>query len=279
MLTNLEKMLRLAQMGRFSVGSFNVYNYETIKGVLAGAERKRVPVIVAFGAGYLPNMDLEEVVALVSYRAEKMDLPVALHLDHCRNPEIIKKAAICGFTSVMYDGSSLPFDENLKNTAEIVAFAHTLNVSVEAELGSLALGAYSNEGEVGSAEQYTDPRSAHDFCERTGIDALAVSIGTVHGMYKGEPNIRVDILKKIRRETAVPLVLHGGSGTPEAILRECIANGICKINVNTEISKHAVDRIARAVEKDPDIHLSKVSLKTIEAVEEVVEKYIALFSR
>lgn len=277
MLTNLAAVLGPAQRGAYAVGSFNVYSGETIRGVIDRAAQLRSPVIVAFGAGYLPNMDLEEVAALVSRRAAAADVPVVLHLDHCRDLGVVEKAASVGFTSVMYDGSHLDFEENVRGSAEAVRFSRALGASVEAELGSLALGAHSNEGGIGDAERYTDPAAAREFVERTGVDALAVSIGTVHGMYRGEPNIRVDLLKRIRAATSVPLVLHGGSGTPEAVLRECIANGICKINVNTEISQRAVADIAALVAADPNVHLSKLCLGAAASVAEVVGKYIALF--
>ena len=177
----------------------------------------------------------------------------------------------------MYDGSALPFEENAANSKLVADYAHAKDVSVEAELGSLALGEHSNETDIDHGQAYTDPVKAKEFVEITGIDALAVSIGTVHGMYKGTPNIRVDILKEINAAVSVPLVLHGGSGTPEEILLECIDNGICKINVNTEISQYTVKKLGNIISQEPNTHLSKLTLLQSEYVSEIVEKYMELF--
>jgi ketose-bisphosphate aldolase len=175
----------------------------------------------------------------------------------------------------MFDGSSLPFEENIKKTAEVVAIAHAVNVSVEAELGALAGGEFSNE-EAGE-EVYTNPKQASYFVEKTGIDALAVSIGTVHGMYKGTPRIDVEVLKKIAACIEIPLVLHGGSGTPEEVIRECIRNGIAKINVNTEISYYTVEQVKALLQSGKSYHLSQLALKEVGYVREIVTKYARIF--
>jgi fructose-bisphosphate aldolase class II len=268
-------MLRAARRGRYAVGSFNVYNYETIRGVIDSGREAHLPAIVAFGANYLPNMDLEEVAALVWTMAGGSNMPVALHLDHCKSFEVIVRAIKAGFSSVMFDGSALPFEENLRQTARVVEIAHAAGVGVEAELGALAKGEHSNEEDA--KEIYTSPEEAARFAAETGVDALAVSIGTVHGMYKGTPRVDVDVLKRIAAVADIPLVLHGGSGTPEGIVRECIANGIAKINVNTEISVHALDRIRELLASDKKLHLSRLSLEEVGSVKEVVQKYMALF--
>lgn len=154
--------------------------------------------------------------------------------------------------------------------------AHAVGVSVEAELGSLAAGENSHEGKKTDKEIYTDPEKAKEFIEETNVDALAVSIGTVHGLYKGTPNIRVDILKEINEKCNIPLVLHGGSGTAEEKIKECIKNGISKINVNTEISDYVISKTKELLESEKP-HFSVLSLKQQEFVEEVVLKYINLF--
>ncbi len=278
MLCNLKTLLNDKRENKWAVGSFNVYSLETIKGVCEAARKTEKPAIISFGSSYLKNMDLEEIYFLAKKEAEKSSLPMALHLDHCSDFETIKNAVDAGFTSVMYDGSFLPFEENLENTKKVCEMAHEKNVSVEAELGSLALGEFSNETEIDHGESYTNPKDAAEFVKRTGIDALAVSIGTVHGLYKGKPDIRVDILKKIAEEVSIPLVLHGGSGTDEKILKECINNGICKINVNTEISYYTVKNIMNFLEENPNTHLSEVSLLERKFVGDVVVKYINLFA-
>ena len=278
MLVNMKTVLSLAQKDGVAVGSFNVYSYETIKGVLDCAEQKQTPVIVAFGERYLENMDFDTVYNLVQSVSKNFQVPFALHFDHCNNLDNVYRAIKAGFTSVMYDGSALDYNENIANTAKVVEVAHACNVSVEAELGSLAAGKHSHEGSAGDEEVYTNPEQAQEFVTRTGVDALAVSIGTVHGMYKGKPNIRIDILKKIKEKVSIPLVLHGGSGTPDETIRECIQNGICKINVNTEISMYTVEQLKALLNGEKSYHLSVCSLKQVEFIKEVVGKYMSLFS-
>jgi len=275
MMVNFSEMLKEARRGGYAVGSFNVYNYETIRGVIEAGQELGYPTIVAFGEAYLPNMGLDEVVGVVSAMARRVDIPLVLHLDHCKSFDNIVKAIRAGFTSVMFDGSSLPFEKNMEATAQVVAMAHAAGVSVEAELGALAGGAYSNE-ESGE-EIYTNPAQAGEFVARTGIDALAVSIGTVHGMYKGTPKIDVGVLKKIAAKVDIPLVLHGGSGTPEEIVRECIRNGIAKINVNTEISFYTVEKVKALLESGKNYHLSQLALKEVGFIKEVVNKYATMF--
>lgn len=277
MLKNLKEILDEAKSGKYAVGSYSCYNYETIRGAVEAIKGVGVPGIIALGENYLDNMRPEEVVALVKLLDKQgTDVPLAIHLDHCKSFDNIMEAIKAGFTSVMFDGSDLDFIENIMKTRKIVDIAHSVNVSVEAELGSLALGEYSNEE---SAEQiYTDPEQAKQFIDETGVDALAVSIGTVHGMYKGEAKVSVDILKKINKKVGdTPLVLHGGSGTPEDVLINCINNGICKINVNTEISMNVVNNLRNVFNENEKYHYSKASLNARDSVKEVVSRYSKLF--
>jgi len=275
MMVNFSAVLNDARSHKYAVGSFNVYSYETIRGVIEAGDELGYPTIVAFGENYLKNMELDEVSAVVSAMAKKVKIPLVLHLDHCKSFDNIVRAIRAGFTSVMYDGSSLPFQENMKQTAQIVRIAHAANTSVEAELGALAGGEFSNE--EAAAEIYTDPEQAGQFAAATGVDALAVSIGTVHGMYKGTPRIDIGVLKKIAAAVDIPLVLHGGSGTPENIIRECIQNGIAKINVNTEISVYTVEKVKALLASGEHYHLSQLALKEVGYVKEVVKKYAAMF--
>jgi fructose-bisphosphate aldolase class II len=271
----MRELLDEAQKGRYAVGAFNVYNYETILGVVKAAQEEKVPVIVAFGERYLENMDFASVALVAERLSREVSTPIALHLDHCKSADHIVQAIRAGFTSVMFDGSSLPFAQNVAAPRDVVRIAHAAGVSVEAELGAIALGDRSNEE---AAEQiYTDPAQARELVETSGVDALAVSIGTVHGLYKGELKIDVGTLKAIRRLVSVPLVLHGGSGTPEDVLRECIRNGICKINVNTEISTLVVDRFRAMLASGKDFHYSKLSLEAVGLVTQVARKYIGIF--
>jgi fructose-bisphosphate aldolase, class II len=276
MITNLKSILEVAKANKQAVGSFNVYNYETIRGVIEAAKEMKVPAIIAFGEKYLVNMELKEVVNLIRTMTLDMEFPVAIHLDHCKSVPTIKKAIEAGFTSVMIDGSELPFEENVRVTKEVVDFAHLNNVSVEAELGCIELGDHSNEDEGETI--YTDPAQAKEFVELTQVDALAISIGTVHGMYKGEPKISVERLKEIKALVDIPFVLHGGSGTPDQTVQTCIDHGICKINVNTEISYHVVEEFKKAIANNPKIHFSNLSTLAVDSAKEVVKKYMTIFN-
>ena len=278
MYVNFNNMLKEAYAAHRAVGSFNWYNYETLAGIIEAAEAYKTPVIASFGAKYLSNMTLKTAVALTKSLADEVSVPVCLHLDHCSDKLTIMQAIDAGFGSVMYDGSRLSFDENVANTKEICDIAHECSVSVEAELGSLAAGDNSHEGSADDKEVYTSPKSAAKFVRYTGVDALAVSIGTVHGMYKGTPNIRVDILSDINAAVGIPLVLHGGSGTPEDKLIACIDNGISKINVNTEISEYVIAHTREYLAANAP-HYSVLSLEQRTWVREVVGRYIALFSK
>ncbi|KYO66912.1 class II fructose-bisphosphate aldolase [Thermovenabulum gondwanense] len=271
---SLSSILNKAKKRKYAIGAFNVYNYETIKGVIESAVELKIPAIVAFGERYLENMDFNTVSGIVNTISEDVEVPIVLHLDHCKSFENIVRAIKAGFCSVMFDGSSLPLEENIKRTKEVVKIAHAAGVSVEAELGSLSSGDFSNE--ENSDEIYTNPEEAKIFVKETNVDALAVSIGTVHGLYKGEPKINIDILKKIASLVDIPLVLHGGSGTPEVTLKECIKNGICKINVNTEISVYTVERL-RNILSEKNYHLSRISLLEVNFVKDVVKKYMKIF--
>ena len=277
MYTNFNAMLADAYKNKSAVGSFNWYNFETLKGIVEAGELLGRPVIASFGAKYLTNMDLDTAAAMTRALAEKSAQPVCLHLDHCTDKDTIIRAVRAGFGSVMYDGSSLPYEENAANTRYICEIAHACGINVEAELGSLAAGVNSHEGSADDVQVYTDPELASDFVRETGVDALAVSVGTVHGMYKGTPNIRVDILKEINEAVGIPLVLHGGSGTPEDKLLACIDNGISKINVNTEISEYVMANTRELLETEKP-HFSVLSLRQKEWASEVVSKYITLFA-
>lgn len=276
MIRNLRDILVHAEREKIAIGSFNGYDYLTFRATVEAAEETQTPAIVAFGASYLHNMSPEEVVAIFTELSRRTSQDVCLHLDHCKDYGTIVRAIKAGFTSVMYDGSALAFEKNLENTKEIVKIAHAAGVSVEAELGSIAAGVKSHEG--GGAEIYTNPDKARQFVAETGIDALAVSIGTVHGLYKGEPKISIETLEAIHQQVDIPLVLHGGSGTPTEIVHECIKHGIRKINVNTEISVAVLHALQHDLSATiAEAHLSQLMLKEMDVMKQVVTKYIRIF--
>lgn len=276
MLVNTKEILKDAQAKKYAVAAFNVYSLETVQAAIRVAERENQPVIIALGERYFPTVDVEGFAALVKAIAEKSPVPIALHLDHAYEKESIIRAIRCGFTSVMFDGSAYEIEENIRRTKEIVEIAHMAGVSVEAEIGSLAKGDFSDEEEGDGT--LTDPQSAKDFVAETGVDFLAAAIGTVHGMYKGEPKIDLPLLEKIQQAVDVPLVLHGGSGTPDTIVKQAIELGICKVNVNTEVSMAAVSYLQNAFENKQMPHLSIVMEEMQQTMESVMTKFVRLFA-
>jgi len=279
MLIDTKRMLEDAQRGKYAVAAFNVYNLETVQAAIGVAEKEGQPVIIALGERYFPTVDVEGFAALAAALAGKSRVPVALHLDHAYEKSSIVRAIRCGFTSVMYDGSKFELEENIRRTKEIVEIAHMAGVSVEAEIGSVARGEFSDEEEGDGT--LTDPKSAKRFVAETGVDFLAAAIGTVHGMYTGEPKIDLALLERIRSAVDVPLVLHGGSGTPDDVIAKAIRSGICKINVNTEVSIAAV---AHLLEAAADASFRKAHLSTImanmqQAMEPVMTKFVRLLAQ
>lgn len=276
MLVNTKDMLLKAKEGKYGVAAFNVYNLETVQAAIRVAEEQNHPVIIALGERYFDTVDVEGFAALVQALAAKTSVPVALHLDHAYEKESIIRAIRAGFTSVMYDGSKYPLEENTRLTKEITEIVHMAGVSIEAEIGSIALGAFSDEEE--GTGTLTDPQEAKKFVEETNVDFLAAAIGTVHGMYKGEPNIRLDLLDQIQNVVDVPLVLHGASGTPDEIIKEAVARGICKINVNTEVSLAATRHLDEMFknESQKNAHLSSIMADMQKSMEPVMTKFVQL---
>ena len=277
MLVNTKEILTKAQQGKYAVAAFNVYNLETAQAAIQVSEREGTPVIIALGERYFPTVDVEGFSAMIKAMAEKVKIPVALHLDHAYEKESIIRAIRAGFTSVMYDGSKYDLEQNIRFTKEIVEIAHMAGVSVEAEIGSVARGAFSDEEEGDGT--LTDPQSAKAFVAETNVDFLAAAIGTVHGMYQGEPKIDLALLEKIREAVGIPLVLHGGSGTPEDVVKKAIELGICKVNVNTEVSMAAVSYLEKYAEKKQMAHLSIIMEEMQQAMEPVITKFVRLLSQ
>ena len=272
MFIQTKEMLQAAQAGQYAVAAFNVYSLETLQAAIQAAEQENQPVIIALGERYFGTVDVEGFAALAKTLAEKASVPVSLHLDHAYEKESIIRAIACGFTSVMYDGSKHDLEQNIAFTKEIVELAHQAGVSVEAEIGSTARGAFSDEEEGTGA--LTDPASAKKFVDQTGVDFLAASIGTVHGMYTGEPDIKLELLDDIRQAVGIPLVLHGGSGTPDDTMTQAVAKGICKVNVNTEVSLAATNYLAQTA--DEPMHLSDRMAGMQQAITPVMARFIRL---
>lgn len=231
----MKEILKLAQEKKVAYGGYVFWSYEVAKAAAEAASDLNVPLILMCGQGEIDMMGgFEGTVATAKAACKNATVPVALHLDHSLSFEACNAAINAGFSSVMIDKSALPFEDNIRETRKVVERAHAAGVTVEGELGRLV----GEEGAIavkGPEAAQTDPDEAREFVERTGIDVLAVSIGTQHGQYRFEPKLNIERLKKIEASVDVPLVLHGGSGTPMEQVREAIKNGIRKINICTDI--------------------------------------------
>lgn len=227
--------------GKGAVGAFNVHCFEMLPAMVQATEELGVPVILQTSLGTARYIGFEPLIAAVKAIAEKSSVSVALHMDHCKDIDALKEAIDKGYSSVMYDGSSLSLEENIKNTKEVVAYAHERNVSVEGEVGSIG-GA--EEGVVVAKDDamYTKPEDALYFAENTGVDALAVSIGTTHGQYKSKAKINYELLTELKEKLGdTGLVLHGGTGVSDEDMRRCVREGMKKINVGTELNKSYIE--------------------------------------
>ena len=248
MLVNLVEILKMAEEKKCAIGAFNTPNLECVNAVLAAAEELKVPVILMHAQIHEDVSPLETIGPVLVQSAKSAKIPVCAHLDHCEDLGYMAKALEIGFTGVMYDGSTLPYGENLANTKKAVAMAKKYNCGVEAELGALA----SREGGTANAAGpvYTDPDEAAAFCEETGIDALAPSFGTAHGIYKARPVLDLNRVKLISEKTGLPLVMHGGSGVSIEDYRTGIANGLRKINYYSYMSKAGTNAVKELLEKE-----------------------------
>ena len=233
-MVNTKYLLEDARRGRYAVPAFNIHNLETAQVVLEAAAALHSPVILAATPGTVRHAGCGYLAAIAQEACRQYDLPIALHMDHHETFESIRDGILAGFSSVMIDASMLPFEENIARTARVVALAHRHGVTVEAELGRLA-GAEDGLSVDDADSAYTDPDRAAEFARRTGIDSLAVAIGTAHGLYKSTPKLDLGRLSAIREKVDIPLVLHGASDVPDEAVREAIARGICKVNVATDL--------------------------------------------
>lgn len=225
-MVTMKEMLIAARSEKRAVGAFNIANYETARAVLMAAEREKQPVIIQLYNRLFDSDKAYDLAGLLIRLANRASVPVALHLDHGSTVKQVKDALVWGYTSVMYDGSRLPFEENVKNTSFCVQYAKSFGASVEGEIGHVAQG---------DETAITQVDEAVEFARQTQVDALAVSIGTAHGYYKSEPKLDIERCQAIADALPdVPLVLHGGSGTPLADVRRSIVAGIAKINIATE---------------------------------------------
>lgn len=240
MYLNLSELFK-EYRGKRGIGAFNLHCMEMFPYIVEGAKKANSPVIIQTSKGSAEYIGLDWIVATANLFAKDKDLCV--HLDHCKDIDFIKEAIDAGYNSVMYDGSSLPFEENIKNTKEVVEYAHARGVSVEGEIGSIGGSEDGIEEKVNSII-YTKAEDAVRFVKETGIDALAVAIGTVHGLYNGKAKINFELLDTLTNELSdVGMVLHGGTGVSDEDFHKCAEKGMMKFNVGTELNKNYIENI------------------------------------
>ncbi|MBJ9536837.1 ketose-bisphosphate aldolase [Citrobacter braakii] len=277
MLMNMKDVLSIAQQNKFGVGAFNIASAEFARLVIEVAEKLRSPVILEVHPDE-HEFTGDDFIYYLRELAIKATVPVVIHLDHGQTLEQVMRAIRTGYTSVMIDASALPFEENIALTRHVSEVAHAAGVSVEAELGTIGVAEGSSEG--GHAEiLYTDPQQAEQFVRETGVDTLAVAIGTSHGLYPAgkQPKLDIERLKDIKQRLSIPLVLHGGSGNKDAEVAESIQHGVSKINISSDMKKAfyvALEEELKSGSHEPNA----LYLKPMDAAKEIVIHKMDLFS-
>ncbi|MCL0100297.1 class II fructose-1,6-bisphosphate aldolase [Peptococcaceae bacterium] len=276
-LVTVAELLKKAEEGKYAVGAFNCNNMEIVQAIITAAEAERAPVIIQASQGAIKYAGLEWVAGMAKLAAERAKVPAAIHLDHGTSFEQCVKCIRAGFSSVMIDGSKLPFEENVALTNKVVEVARAVGVSVEAELGKI--GGTEDDISVDEREaMLTDPDEAKEFVERTKVDSLAVAIGTAHGQYKGKPELDFDRLEKIKKLVKIPIVLHGSSGVPDEDIRRAISLGVSKVNIDTNIREAFTNTMRKILnEKPKEIDPRKVLGPAREAAVEIIREKIRLF--
>ena len=276
MLVNLKEILAIAEERKCAVGAFNTPNLECLIAVIDAAEKLGTPVIISHAELHENISPLEKIGPVMVQAAEKAGVPVCVQLDHGETLDYIERSLEIGFTGIMYDGSLLPYEENLMNTKKAVAMARSFNAGVEAELGAMP----SREGvEAASGPVYTDPAQAEKFCRETGIDALAPSFGTAHGTYKAKPMLDFERVRGISEKTGLPLVMHGGSGVSEDDFRRAIKAGIRKINYYTYMSNAGSRAVRELLAKEDVTFFHDLAFAAQKAMQADAEKAMIVFMR
>lgn len=273
----MKELVLKAQKERYAVGAFNCNNMEIVQAIVAAAEAENAPVIIQASQGAIKYAGIEYIAGLTRIAASTVSVPIALHLDHGTSYEQCLSCIENGFSSVMIDGSKHSLEDNIALTNKVIAAARPRNVSVEAELGKIG----GTEDDISVSEKealFTDPAEAERFCQETGIDALAIAIGTAHGQYKGVPKLDFARLKDIAGRVSTPIVLHGSSGVPEDAIREAIALGVAKINIDTNIREAFMAAAKKVIADNPkEIDPRKMLTPAREAAIEVIREKIRIF--
>ena len=276
-LVTVKTLLAAADKGGYGVGAFNCNNMEIVQAIVEAAQKEKAPVIIQASQGAIKYAGLDFVVALCNAASKSASVPIALHLDHGSDMTQVIRCIAGGFTSVMYDGSAKPFEENVALTQKVVEIATAAGVSTEAELGKL--GGIEEHVNVSEKDaMMTDPEEARRFVEATGVESLAVAIGTAHGQYKLPPKLDFERLKKIKALVSVPIVLHGSSGIPAEDLRTAISLGVRKVNIDTNIREAFCYTLREEFNKQPgEIDPRKLLIPARAAMVEVVREKIQIF--
>lgn len=277
MLATLKEVLAIAEKNGTAIGAINTPTLENVVTVIQNAEELGVPVILAHAELHEPEAPLSIIGKVMVMFAKEAKVPVCVHLDHGEHLWYIEEALKLGFTSVMYDGSALPYESNVRNTRKAVKMAREYGASVEAEIGSLA-NRESGVGEGGGAV-YTDPELAVRFAKDTGIDALACSFGTAHGIYKVKPKLDFERIEKIHKLIGIPLVMHGGSGLPPEDYRRAMELGVKKINYYSYMGRAGLNEAKRALAEDNPSFYHEIAAKAKVAMKEDCMKALRVFSK
>ena len=272
-LTTTKEMLLDAQRGGYAVGAFNVENMEMVRAVITASEQLAAPVILQTTPGTLRYETPSMFVAMAKAAAEASPARIAMHLDHGDSFELVREAVKAGYTSIMIDGSRLSFEENIILSSRTAEYCHSAGIPVEAELGKV--GGKEDDLESNGDASFTNPEEAALFAARTGVDSLAIGIGTSHGIYKGEPHVDLDVLRRVRAAVDIPLVMHGTSGVPDETVARAVTLGICKVNYATDLRIAYSNAVKSFLRNDPDtFDPKKYSAAGRDAVIEVVRKRI-----
>ena len=275
MLVTMNDVLLPAKEGRYGVGFFNAVNVEMARAIIETAEELRAPVMVGIAEVLLPAMPLERVAEYLIPMAQKASVPVCVHYDHGLTFEKCMEALKLGFTSVMYDCSTAPYEENVEKVAEMVRICHGMGATVEGELGHVG----DNEGAgklLNPSDYFTDPDVAEDYVRRTGIDSLAVAVGNAHGDYKFPPKLDFERIETIAVRTGLPLVLHGGSGLADDDFRTAVQKGVCKVNIFTDLDKAGKAGVEKGLAEGAKTLMGLIPYE-IEAMKAVVRNKLELF--
>ncbi len=272
MLANLNDVLKKAQKEHYGVGLFNTTDTDMLQAAIEAAEELNSPIIIGTAEVLLPSGELDLIAPSIVAAAQRAKVPVVVHYDHGLTFDRCIQALKLGFTSIMFDGSAGDAEENIKDTAEIVKIAHSFGATVEGEIGHVG---QANTGDNTVTDSYTTKEEAEEFIKATGVDALAIAIGTAHGAYKEKPCLDINRLKEIRNTVDTPLVLHGGSGLSDDDFRNTIREGIAKVNIYTDLCTAGISAMIEGTKKD--ISYLAIRDMKVAAIKEVVKEKIMLF--